>query len=59
MVITEISQKWYKLVSESGEGEPTLVWFGYSRAELVGRFHLYIRRQLWLRGRLWDGSPIR
>lgn len=45
MNITEINTGWWKLVS-AGEAETdTLVFFGYSRAEVVGKFASWMRRK--------------
>jgi hypothetical protein len=43
MLITEIKTGFWKLVSE-GEYD-TLVFYGYSRAEVEGRFKSWLRRK--------------
>jgi len=43
MLITEIKTGFWKLVSE-GE-DSTLVFYGYSRAEVEGRFKSWLRRK--------------
>lgn len=40
MQITQIGPQWFRLVSE---GEPNLVWWGYSKKEVVGKFQSYVR----------------
>jgi hypothetical protein len=42
MVIKQISEKWYSLTSTC-DGETPLLWFGYSRAEVLQKFRSYIR----------------
>lgn len=42
MVIRQIGEKWYSL-SSSCAGEKNLLWFGYSRAEVLQKFRSYIR----------------
>ena len=42
MVIKQISEKWYFLKSTCN-GETPLLWFGYSRAEVLQKFRSYIR----------------
>jgi hypothetical protein len=42
MVIKQISEKWYSLESTCN-GETPLLWFGYSRAEVMQKFRSYIR----------------
>lgn len=44
MNITQISTGWWKLVSEGEEPTNTLVFFGYSKAEVVGKFSSWLRR---------------
>jgi hypothetical protein len=41
MVIKRINDKWWML--QSDDGLVKLTWFGYSRAEVLGRFNSYIR----------------
>lgn len=40
MVITEITKDWWLLTSD---GERRLAFFGYSRAEVLGKFRAYLR----------------
>jgi len=42
MVIKKISERWYSLESTCS-GETPLLWFGYSRAEVLQKFRSYIR----------------
>ena len=42
MVIRQIKKDWYSLKSTC-DGETSLVWFGYSRAEVLQKFRSYIR----------------
>ena len=44
VVIKKIKDGWYSLTS-SGEGMRTLVWFGYSREEVLQKFRSYIRER--------------
>jgi hypothetical protein len=41
MVLRKINDKWWMLTSD--DGLVKLTWFGYSRAEVLGRFNSYIR----------------
>ena len=41
MVLRKINDKWWMLTSD--DGLVKLTWFGYSRAEVIGRFNSYIR----------------
>lgn len=45
MCITEIKTGWWRLVSEDDEPTNTLVFFGYSKAEVVGKLNSWIRRK--------------
>ena len=42
MVIKKIGERWYSLRSTC-DGETSLLWFGYSRAEVLQKFRSYIR----------------
>lgn len=42
MVIKQIKKDWYSL-SSSCAGEKNLLWFGYSRDEVLQKFRSYIR----------------
>lgn len=42
MVIKQIKKDWYSLKS-SCAGETSLLWFGYSRDEVLQKFRSYIR----------------
>ena len=42
MKIEQIAKHWWRLTSE---GEPRLVWFGYSKEELLGRFASWLRQR--------------
>jgi hypothetical protein len=42
MVIKQIGEKWYSLKSTCNDETP-LLWFGYSRAEVLQKFRSYIR----------------
>jgi hypothetical protein len=44
VVIRKISDNWYSLKS-SCDGLPTLLWFGYSREEVLQKFRSYIRER--------------
>ena len=45
MLITEIKKDWWKLVS-AGEAETDgLVFFGYSKAEVIGKLNSWLRRK--------------
>jgi hypothetical protein len=44
MNITEVKQNWWKLVSAGEADADTLVFYGYSRAEVVGKFASWLRR---------------
>ncbi|NBS69787.1 hypothetical protein EBT31_12880, partial [bacterium] len=41
LVIKRINDRWWMLTSD--DGVVRLTWFGYSRAEVLGRFNSYIR----------------
>lgn len=43
MVVRKIKTQWYSLTSDCDEGR--LIWFGYSAAEVKGKFKSYIQRQ--------------
>ena len=45
MLITEIKKDWWKLVSEGEEPTNTLVFFGYSKAEVMGKLTSWLRRK--------------
>jgi hypothetical protein len=45
MCITEIKTGWWKLVSEGEADTDTLVFFGYSKGEVVGKLNNWIRRK--------------
>lgn len=42
VVIKQIGERWWMLTS-SCAGEKDLIWFGYSRAEVLQKFRGYIR----------------
>ena len=42
MLITKVSPQWWQLVSEADD-QPTLTFFGYSKAEVVGKFRKWVR----------------
>lgn len=44
MVIKQIKNNWYSLKSTC-DGETSLLWFGYSRAEVLQKFRSYIRNR--------------
>lgn len=44
MLVTEINTGWWKLVSEGEAETDGLVFFGYSRAEVIGKFSSWLRR---------------
>ena len=44
MVIKQIGEKWYSLKSTCNDETP-LLWFGFSRAEVVHKFRSYIRER--------------
>lgn len=41
MLIKEIKSDWYMLTSDSDSGK--LVWFGYTRGEVIGKFSAWLR----------------
>lgn len=45
MLITEIKKDWWKLVSEGEAETDTLVFFGYSKAEVMGKLTSWLRRK--------------
>jgi hypothetical protein len=42
MDIKQISPRWWQLVS-GADDQPTLTFFGYSKAEVVGKFRAWVR----------------
>jgi hypothetical protein len=42
MLIKEIKNNWFMLTSDSDVGG--LVWFGYTKEEVIGKFASWIRR---------------
>ena len=45
MLITEIKKDWWKLVSAGETETDGLVFFGYSRAEVIGKLNSWLRRK--------------
>jgi hypothetical protein len=45
MSVIEVKENWWKLVSEGEEPTNTLVFFGYSRAEVLGKLTSWLRRK--------------
>jgi hypothetical protein len=43
MVVKEIKPQWWSLTSDDGVNR--LMFFGYSRAEVIGKFRSWIRGQ--------------
>jgi hypothetical protein len=43
MSVIEVKENWWKLVSTADTD--TLVFFGYSRAEVLGKFTSWLRRK--------------
>jgi hypothetical protein len=43
MLIKEIKSNWYMLTSD--DEVCGLVWFGYSKAEVIGKFTSWLRRK--------------
>lgn len=43
MLIKEIKSDWYMLTSDGEAGG--LVWFGYTKAEVIGKFKSWLRRK--------------
>jgi hypothetical protein len=44
MNITQINTGWWKLVSEGEAETDGLVFFGYSKEEVIGKFASWLRR---------------
>ena len=45
MLITEITKDWWKLVSAGETETDGLVFFGYSKAEVIGKLNSWLRRK--------------
>jgi len=45
MLITEIKTNWWKLVSTGETETDGLVFFGYSKAEVIGKLNSWLRRK--------------
>jgi hypothetical protein len=45
MLITEVKQNWWKLVSAGETETDCLVFFGYSKAEVIGKLNSWLRRK--------------
>lgn len=45
MLITEIKKDWWKLVSAGETETDGLVFFGYSKAEVIGKLNSWLRRK--------------
>jgi hypothetical protein len=43
MLITEIKTNWWKLVSTGETDADGLIFFGYSRAEVIGKLNSWLR----------------
>lgn len=43
MIITEVRTGWWKL--ESQEEQNSLIWFGYTKAEVVYKFTAWLRKK--------------
>ena len=43
MLIKEIKSNWYMLTSDGEAGG--LVWFGYTKEEVIGKFTSWLRRK--------------
>jgi len=41
MVLKKVRDNWWSLVSDDGVAK--LIWFGYSKAEVLGKFNAYVR----------------
>ena len=44
MLIKEIKNNWFMLTSDSDSDVGSLVWFGYTKEEVIGKFASWIRR---------------
>ena len=42
MDIRQVKSNWFMLVSEADD-QPTLTFFGYSKAEVIGKFRKWVR----------------
>jgi hypothetical protein len=45
MLITEIKTGWWKLISAGETETDGLVFFGYSKAEVIGKLNSWLRRK--------------
>ena len=45
MLITEIKTNWWRLVSAGETETDGLVFFGYSKAEVIGKLNSWLRRK--------------
>lgn len=45
MSVIEVKENWWKLVSTGEADTDTLVFFGYSRAEVLGKLTSWLRRK--------------
>ena len=45
MLIKEIKKDWWKLVSAGETETDGLVFFGYSKAEVIGKLNSWLRRK--------------
>ena len=45
MSVIEVKENWWKLISAGEADTDTLVFFGYSRAEVLGKLTSWLRRK--------------
>jgi len=45
MLITEVKTGWWKLISAGETETDGLVFFGYSKAEVIGKLNSWLRRK--------------
>jgi len=45
MLITEVKTGWWKLISAGEADTDTLVFFGYSKAEVMGKLTSWLRKK--------------
>jgi len=45
MMVKEIKPQWWRLISEGDESQATLTFYGYSKAEVLGKLASWIRLQ--------------